>query len=77
MLVRFAALALCVSPNLVSARANAQVAGGVLSGTVTNDSGQALPNAQISLKNIDTSVSRVVTTDVAGFYRAPDLPPAS
>jgi hypothetical protein len=77
MLVRFATLALWVSLNLVSIRANAQVAGGVLSGTVTNESGAALPNAQVSLKDMATGVSRAVTTDVSGFYTAPDLPPAS
>src|ERR1700730_14417879 len=77
MLVLFAALTLWVSLNLVPVRANAQVAGGSLSGTVTNESGAAMPQVQVSLKDMTASVSRVVTTDIAGFYTASDLPPAS
>jgi hypothetical protein len=77
MLVPLAALTLWVSLNLVPVRANAQAAGGSLSGTVTNESGAAMPNVQVSLKDRAAGATRVVTTDIAGFYTAPDLPPAS
>src|SRR6202790_4380816 len=77
MLVPFAALTLWVSLNLVPVRAHAQAAGGSLSGTVTNESGAAMPSVQVSLKDRAAGATRVVTTDIAGFYTAPDLPPAS
>src|ERR1700676_4251377 len=56
---------------------SAQVSGGTLSGTVTDQSGATVPEAQISIKNIATGVSRVVSGDPAGFYSAPNLLPGT
>ena len=53
----------------------AQVAGATLSGTATDASGAAVPNAKVSIKNSATGVVRDVTTDAAGFYSAPNLLP--
>src|SRR3984885_13806397 len=53
----------------------AQVVGATLSGTVTDASGGVVPNAQISIKNTSTGVTRVITTDSAGFYTVPNLLP--
>src|SRR4030088_1602500 len=53
----------------------AQVAGATLSGTATDASGAAVPNAKASIKNSATGVVREVTTDSAGFYSAPNLLP--
>jgi Carboxypeptidase regulatory-like domain/TonB dependent receptor-like, beta-barrel/TonB-dependent Receptor Plug Domain len=53
----------------------AQVAGATLSGTATDASGAAVPNAKVSIKNGATGVVREVTTDSAGFYSAPNLLP--
>src|SRR5882762_1375058 len=53
----------------------AQVAGATLSGTVTDPSSAAVPNANVSIKNIETGISRDVTTNEAGFYNAPNLSP--
>ena len=36
-----------------------------------------MPNVPISLKNMATGATRVVTTDVNGFYRLPDVPAGS
>src|SRR6202171_2697873 len=58
---------------LVSARIYAQVVGGTLSGTVTDQSGAVIPRTQISIKNLATGVTRIVATDAAGFYTAPNL----
>lgn len=58
---------------LISNPARAQVVGATLSGTVTDNSGAAIPNAQVSIKNVATGVTRSVTTDTAGFYQAPNL----
>jgi hypothetical protein len=61
----------------LSTPARAQVAGATLSGTVTDESGLVIPNAQISIKNLATGVARGVTTDAAGFYMAPNLLPGT
>ena len=53
----------------------AQVAGATLTGTVKDASGAAIPNAQLSITNTATGVSRSVTTDSTGFYTAPNLLP--
>ena len=58
-------------------RMYAQVAGATLSGTVTDASGAAVPNAQVSIKNTATGVSRGVSADSAGFYTAPNVLPGS
>src|SRR5947207_7936963 len=55
----------------------AQVSGGLLAGTVTDSAQAAIPNAQITLIKTATGVARTVSTDVAGFYTAPDLLPGS
>src|SRR5467141_1124182 len=53
----------------------AQVAGATLSGTATDASGAAVPNAKVSIINSATGVVREVTTDSAGFYSAPNSLP--
>src|SRR6516225_502850 len=70
-------LLLCVLSLLFANRAQAQVAGAGLSGTVTDPSGALIPSAQISIKNTATGVVRAVTTDTAGFYIAPNLLPGT
>jgi len=54
----------------------AQVAGATLSGTVTDASGSAVANATVSVKNTSTGIVREITTDAAGLYAVPNLPPA-
>ena len=54
---------------------HAQVAGATLSGSVTDPSNAAVPNSNITIKNIETGISRDVTTNDAGFYSAPNLSP--
>src|ERR1700680_647367 len=58
-------------------RAYAQVVGATLSGTVTDASGATVPNAQVSIRNTATSVTRGVAGDAAGFYAAPNLQPGN
>src|SRR5882757_4733538 len=60
---------------LISTPVYAQVAGATLSGTVTDVSSAAVPNAKVSVKNSATGVVRDVTTDSAGFYSVPNLLP--
>jgi hypothetical protein len=61
----------------VSGRIYPQVVGATLSGTVTDQSGAAIPNAQSSIKNASTGVTRNITSDTAGFYTAPNLLPGN
>src|ERR1700730_13933958 len=65
---------LVISP-LIPISLHAQVVGATLSGTVTDQSGAVIPNTQISIKNVATGLARVVATDPAGFYTAPNWLP--
>ncbi|HEV2522431.1 MAG TPA: TonB-dependent receptor [Candidatus Acidoferrales bacterium] len=61
----------------VARRANAQVAGATLTGTVTDTSGAILPNAQVTITDVATGVTRIVTSNAAGLYIAPNLLPGT
>jgi hypothetical protein len=56
--------------------AHAQTSGnGNIVGTVTDPSGAVVPNASVTVKNIDTGIVRSLTTDSAGIYTASFLIP--
>src|SRR5947209_13073472 len=63
-------LAICFS-----APARAQVAGGTLSGTISDPSGRLVPQALISIQNIATGITTTVTTNSDGYYTAANLLP--
>ena len=52
----------------------AQTFRGTVLGTVTDSSGAAVPGATVTIKNLDTGLTRVVTTSEDGSYAAPELP---
>ena len=62
---------------LVAVDLRAQVAGATISGTVTDSTGKVVPNAQVTITNVDTGVSRDASTNVDGFYSAPNLLPGT
>src|SRR5579864_5571303 len=64
-------------PGLLGVRANAQVAGGTISGTVTTGAQFVMPNARVTLKDVATGVSRAVTTGARGLYTSPNLEPGT
>jgi hypothetical protein len=58
-----------------SVPADAQVAGGTLSGTIMDPSDKFVPQAQISIVNVATGITTTVTTNSDGFYIAANLLP--
>lgn len=73
----FAVVTILVFSLFVTGGAYAQVTGATLSGTVKDTSGATVPGATVSIKNTATGIVREVTTDGAGFYTAPNLPPGT
>jgi hypothetical protein len=71
----FVAAAALLLALFVSTPVGAQVAGGSLSGTITDPSGAGIPLAQVAIKNVATGVERILTTNTDGFYTAPNLIP--
>src|SRR5438132_1325066 len=58
-----------------SVPARGQVAGGTLSGTITDPSDKYVPQAQVSIRNVATGITTTVTTNSDGFYIAANLLP--
>src|ERR1700688_4681132 len=56
---------------------NAQVAGGSITGTVTGESGAAMPDVRISVKDVRTGLTRTAAANMAGLYSVPDLSPGN
>ncbi len=52
----------------------AQTVTGSVNGTVTDPSGAVIPNAQVSVRNVDTGVVTPTTTNGAGLYSVRFLP---
>src|SRR5438034_1634669 len=55
--------------------ADAQVAGGSISGKVTDSNGALLPGAQVAIRNTATGVTTQLVANEEGVYRAPNLLP--
>jgi hypothetical protein len=64
----------CLLAHLSVARLYAQGATATVSGTVTDSSGAAIPEAAISVRNTGTGVTRPLVSDGQGHYNVPDLP---
>ena len=74
--IRFVLFASVLGLCLVSALPlRAQVAGGTLSGTVTDAQGAAVPNAKVAATNSGTNVSIDTTTNASGAYTLSNLIP--
>lgn len=58
-------------------RASAQTTTGTLAGTVSDETGAALPGVTVVIKNVDTGTTRSLTTGGSGRYRASALEPGS
>ncbi|HEX2835774.1 MAG TPA: TonB-dependent receptor [Thermoanaerobaculia bacterium] len=62
---------------LISTSLFAQSSTGSIAGTVTDDSGAALPGVTVTATNAATSASRTAVTNAAGAYQLGLLPPAT
>jgi hypothetical protein len=62
---------------VVANPAHAQVAGATLTGTVKDTSGGIIPNAEITITDVATAVTRTVSSGSAGLYTAPNLLPGN
>jgi hypothetical protein len=61
----------------VAGDADAQVAGGTVSGRVTDPSGSVLPGASVSITNVATGVLTSSATNTDGFYSVANLLPGT
>lgn len=52
----------------------AQITSATITGTITDQSGAAVPAASVTARNIDTGLTRTVTTGDDGFYRLEFIP---
>ena len=68
-------LAIIILAFYVASPAHAQVSGATLSGTISDSSGAVVPNAKISIRNVETGVTRDATSNNDGFFTAPNLVP--
>ena len=59
---------------LLAGSASAQTFRGIILGTVTDSSGAVVPGATVTIKNVDTGLTRTLTTSDDGSYSAPELP---
>ena len=70
----FLTLTLLIVPSIV---AQTQITTGTIQGTVEDANGAVVPGANVEIKNLDTNLSRVVTTDQEGRFTALALPPGN
>ena len=61
----------------VPTAAVAQVATGSIVGTVVDSSGQVVPGAQVTVREVNRNTTTTLTTDAAGVYTAPFLVPGT
>src|SRR3954464_14527765 len=66
--------ALIVAMSAAHPLAQSQAINGTIEGTITDQSGAALPGVSVTVTNVDTGDTRVVISNEAGMYRAPLLP---
>ncbi|MGH9681019.1 MAG: carboxypeptidase regulatory-like domain-containing protein [Candidatus Acidiferrales bacterium] len=73
----FAAIAGLSLLLLFSLAGYAQMAGGSITGTVTAASGAVVPGVRITVKDVGSGLTRAATTNTAGLFNVPDVPPGN
>src|SRR3954447_13444343 len=69
MFVRIFSMALAIVP-----LACAQIGGGSIVGTVTDESGASVSGVKISARNLETNIPQATLTNQSGYYEFPLLP---
>ena len=59
---------------LASLTAHAQIVGATISGTVKDSTGAALRGARVTVRQLETGATRILTTGADGRYAAPSVP---
>lgn len=59
---------------VLAGSATAQTFRGIILGTVIDSSGGTVPGATVTIRNVDTGLTRTLTTSEDGSYSAPELP---
>src|SRR4029079_7427239 len=72
--VGFLFVALFMGMSVAHPLAQSQAINGTIEGTITDQSGAALPGVSVTVSNLDTGDTRVVVSNASGVYRAPLLP---
>src|SRR5258708_32219482 len=72
LLLVFLLTGLVLIPSLLLGQSQANT--GTIEGTVVDPSGSAIPNAEVTLKNLGTNFTRVIQTDTDGRFRGLLLP---
>ena len=62
---------------LSSSAASAQVATGSIAGTVSDSTGQVVPGAQVTIREVSRNTTTTLVTDGSGVYTAPFLVPGT
>ncbi|MBZ5697358.1 MAG: TonB-dependent receptor [Acidobacteriia bacterium] len=70
-------LGVCLGVLLLCLSAFSQANTGRISGSVTDESGGAIQGATVSVRDVDRGTTRILTTDDAGAYNAPNLVPGT
>jgi len=60
-----------------AATGRSQTTAGTILGAVADETGARVPRAAVTITNLETGITRALTSDEAGRYRAPNLPPGS
>ncbi len=74
---RLGAVVLVVLAFLSSGTASAQVATGSIAGTVSDSTGQVVPGAQVTIREVSRNTTTTLVTDGSGVYTAPFLVPGT
>ena len=68
--------AICFFPASPITRAQGVGTSGEITGTVIDPAGAAIPNAKVTVSDVEKGVKRTVQADSSGQYRVPGLPPS-
>ena len=68
---------LLVLLTFLSSVSSAQVATGSIVGTVSDSTGQVVPGAQVTIREVNRNTTTTLVTDGSGVYTAPFLVPGT